>query len=410
MVFITIDALRADRLSCYGYHINTSPRLCSLADDGYQFMNAYSPASWTRLSLTSYMTGLYPVRTTAPSLRAGNPVREAQTIQRLLNNSGYYTIELEGSGALPYTPKRGWDVRWRREDATFTNIVDKKVDMALNHIDNGSRPFYLRTHIWGPHNPRYGDQEYNDSASPFSARFFSNITHRSRTAAYDTEVAYTDRHIGRLLDGLKRRGLYDNTLIIITADHGEGLGDHGYEGHGLTLYEEEVHVPLLVKPPHSSDSVRVAANTEVINVFYTMARFGGVNLSKLGYALDAAQLLDGEPEPVFTFTDLVGNIPDNYLYAGKSGNLKYIEANHSSAYYRSRNISLVSSDVTWNRTEFYNLSSDPHEQNRLLSTMPTEFQQLVDRIQSKYFGSPAREGYSEAIKEQLRRLGYIKDE
>ena len=240
IILISVDTLRADHLPAYGYAGVATPHTDALRRDAVLFENAYSHVPLTLASHASIFTGLLPHEhgcgTTGyrlPRFRR-NPGRPAQA--RGYATGGAISAEVLGrSGGLA----RGFDFYDdavanadppERDGGVTANALAAWVESVAG------RPFFAFLHLFEPHAPY-------EPAEP----------HRSRyPSAYDGEVARADEIVGEFIERLKHRGLYDRSLLIFLSDHGEGLGDHGEDEHGIFLYREAIHVPLLVELPGGS--------------------------------------------------------------------------------------------------------------------------------------------------------------
>jgi arylsulfatase A-like enzyme/Tfp pilus assembly protein PilF len=258
VVLITLDTLRSDRLSCYGSKGVDTPNIDAFAAEGVRFTNAASTAPLTLPAHASIMTGLYP---------PGHGVREnvgavlddrASTVAELLGKSGWATAGFVSSFVLDHRwgIGRGFDRYFDDFDRAGMGMPGtadmgsvrrdgaETVAAAVRWLDErpADRPFFLWLHLYDPHDP-YTARE------PFASR------HPGRP--YDAVVAYTDTLVGDFRRALNERRLLDDSLVILTSDHGEGLGDHGETFHGFLLYDTTIHVALIVKPPRGDGAGRV---------------------------------------------------------------------------------------------------------------------------------------------------------
>ena len=264
IIFLSIDTLRADRLPAYGSTRIKTPNIDRLAADGVLFENAYAHSPQTLPSHTSILSGELPFEHGVRD-NIGFTVKTGQRfIQHALREQGYAT----GAFVSSYVLRRqtGIDQGFDLYDdylppasaATPIGQVQRSgeqtVAAATRWIDaQRSARFFLLAHIYEPHTPY---------AAP--ARF-------AGTDLYDAEVAYSDEIIGRLLNHLAAKGLYEDATIVLFSDHGEGLGDHGEDEHGIFLYRETTQVPLIVKLPGSGHARRrVAAPVQHIDLVPTI--------------------------------------------------------------------------------------------------------------------------------------------
>ncbi len=244
IILITLDTTRADRMGFLGSKRGLTPNLDAMAKQGVVFTRAYSHVPLTTASHTTILTGTYPqfnhVNDFGVPLSAHLPY-----LPDLLHQRGYHTGAFVASlvldpldGTAPGFD-RGFDVydagfHLRRHGADRYKTVERRAEVVVEHalrwlsqVPNG--PFFLWVHLYDAHDPY-------DPPAPYKQRFAAQ--------PYDGEIAYADACVGKLLDALRQHGLYDETMIAVMADHGESLGAHGENTHGVFLYDETLHVPL----------------------------------------------------------------------------------------------------------------------------------------------------------------------
>src|SRR5712691_10829282 len=355
IVLVTIDTLRADRLGSYGSTRGLTPSLDAFAREATRFTAAVSQVPLTLPSHATILTGLHPSH---HGIRTNDGFRLAPTVPtlaELLKASGYATAAFIGGYPLRASSglARGFD-RYDDEFLTSPDATERSADEVLRSatawIDaKGSQPFFAWIHLFDPHSP------YAPPA-PFA------FAHRD--APYDGEVAYTDAAVGRFLDRLRQPSLSLPVTIVIVADHGESLGEHGERTHGTFLYDATILVPLLIKLPParlkpdptyggSTDGKTVARTdggrvvdvpVETADLAPTIAALAGTTLTRS----DGQSLLPliagatGDPDrpayaESFYQNVLLGWSP---LRAVRTRQWKYIEAP---------------------RPELYDLEHDPHE-------------------------------------------------
>jgi arylsulfatase A-like enzyme/Tfp pilus assembly protein PilF len=242
---ITIDTLRADHLGCYGYKQIDTPALDALAADGVRFTKAFTHSPITNTSHITILTGLLPSVHGVTDF--GIPLSPQHvTAAELLKKQGYQTAAFIGavildSDTLAPGLNRGFDFydnfpaktetkeRWGRVERRGMEVVEHAEAWFDKHRTG---PHFVWVHMYDPHDPY-------EPPPPFSEKYKDHL--------YDGEIAYADSAVARWIAFLKKAGVYDNSIIVVTGDHGEGLGEHGEETHGLFLYDSTLHVPLIVK-------------------------------------------------------------------------------------------------------------------------------------------------------------------
>jgi arylsulfatase A-like enzyme/Flp pilus assembly protein TadD len=281
IVLITLDTTRADRMGFLGSKRGLTPNLDAMARQGVVFSRAYAHVPITTASHTTILTGTYPqynrVNDFAVPLSSRLPY-----LPDLLHAQGYHTGAFVGSlildpldGTAPGFD-RGFEVydagfHLRRPGTDRYKSVERHASDVVNHalswlsqLQNG--PFFLWVHLYDAHDPY-------DPPPPFKARFASQ--------PYDGEIAYADSAVGKLLDEIRKHALYDETLIAVMADHGESLGAHGENTHGIFLYDETLHVPLLIKLPASQAAgKRIDARVRLVDVAPTILQEAGLPVPK----------------------------------------------------------------------------------------------------------------------------------
>ncbi|HKB17098.1 MAG TPA: sulfatase, partial [Planctomycetota bacterium] len=240
VLLVTIDTLRADHVGAYGWPYAETPNLDALARAGARFAEAYTPVPYTLPAHASLLTGTLPPRHGVRDNGRQSLPDSATTLAEWLAARGFATGAFVG--AFPLERRFGlsqgfgvYDDELGAPGDAFS-IAERRgeevVSRALRWIGGSAEPFFAWVHLFDPHAP-YA------APAPFGARFAAR--------PYDGEVAYADACLGRLVEGLGTRR--ERTLLVVTADHGESLGEHGEATHGLTLYEPAVHVPLLLAWP-----------------------------------------------------------------------------------------------------------------------------------------------------------------
>src|SRR5208283_4583025 len=246
---ITIDTLRADHVGCYGYKEVETPALDALANDGVRFAHAFTHSPITNTSHATILTGLLPSVHGVTDF--GVPLSPQHvTAAELLKRHGYQTAAFIGAVILDSnTLDPGFDFydNFPKTDAKNANgnkklhwgRIERRGMEVVEHAEawfdkHQTGPHFVWVHLYEPHVPY-------EPPPPFSEKYKDHL--------YDGEIAYADSALARWIAFLKKAGVYDNAIIVVTGDHGEGLGEHGEETHGLFLYDSTLHVPLIVKMP-----------------------------------------------------------------------------------------------------------------------------------------------------------------
>ena len=390
VMLISIDTCRADYLSCYGYPDRTTPNIDALAKESLLFENAVTPIPLTLPAHTSMLTGTIPPYHGVHDNDYYKVSPSNETIAEVLQRSGFATVGIISAFVLD--SRFGLDQGFDSYNDSFVGepnigIAQRRggetTRFALEWLDrNKSKSFFMFLHYFDPHSPC-------EPPEPFDSVFADNL--------YAGEIAYTDYCIGQVIQKLKNLGLYDSTLIVITGDHGEMLGEHGERTHSYFVYESAVKVPLIVKIPKGPKGKRIYDVVGLIDIVPTIynclqmpipAHIQGEDLS--GY-----------------FTGTGGAYEDRYLYCESLYATKY-----------GGNSLLAVTNNHWKyiqttRPELYNLDEDLQETNNLFQERPKQAHLLKEHLKSileKSFYKEREDAVlildSEA-QERLQSLGYV---
>jgi arylsulfatase A-like enzyme/Tfp pilus assembly protein PilF len=395
VLLVTIDTLRPDHLHCYGYDQIQTPNIDAIAADGVRFENAYTPIPITLPSHSVILTGTYPMLNGMHDF-SGNNLNAAQaTLASVLHARGYDTGAIIAAAVLDrrFGLNQGFDFYYDHFDFSRlaeTNLdlmerpANQVIDQALQWLAKPRRkPFFLWVHLYDPHYP------YKPPA-PFSETYKSNL--------YDGEIAFADTQLGRLLGDLKRRGLYDRTLLVLSGDHGEGLGEHGEQTHGFFIYNSTLHVPLMVKPPRGTkfESKVVADQVSLVDVMPTVLGLLGIPLPAKVQGKNLAQhLLHGgslEASPLYSETYL----PRIHFNWSELRGL-----NRQSFHF-----------IDGPKPELYDIAQDPHELQNLNAdkqAVSSELRSQLTSVIKKYSADrpmAQKSTLDPELAERLRSLGY----
>jgi arylsulfatase A-like enzyme/Flp pilus assembly protein TadD len=308
VILITLDTVRADRMGFLGSQRGLTSNLDALAQQSVVFTRAYSQAPLTPTSHSTILTGTYPQFHKVNDFKV--PLaKDLPYAPDLLRASGYRTAAFVGSFALdPAQPfAQGFGRGFDTYDAGFTDWrpgLDRYhttqrrahdvVAHALAWLDQRKdgqvpeRPFFMWVHLYDAHHPY-------DPPEPYKTKYAA--------APYDGAIAYVDSAVGELLNQLRARGLYDGAVIAVMADHGEALGDHGEDQHGIFLYDETIHVPLMIKLPadaaagKGSGGERIENQVELVDVLPTILQAVGVAIPKEVQGQSLLELMTSRAKP-----------------------------------------------------------------------------------------------------------------
>jgi arylsulfatase A-like enzyme/Tfp pilus assembly protein PilF len=278
IILITLDTTRADRMGFLGSKRGITPNLDTLAKQSVVFTRAYAHVPLTTPSHATLLTGTYPQFNNISDL--GTPLdRSLPYVPQLLHDKGYHTAAFLGAIVLDQKigGAPGFDRGFDKYDAGFHRrgknqsryeSMERRggvvVDRALNWLAHRAPgPFFIWIHLYDAHDPY-------DPPEPYKSRYASE--------PYDGEIAYTDASVGKLLSTLRKNGLYDGAVIAVAADHGEAFGEHGERRHGIFLYDETIHVPLLLKLPGAHATRRVDSRVGLADVAPTLLQTAGLKI------------------------------------------------------------------------------------------------------------------------------------
>ncbi len=387
-ILITVDTLRADHLACYGYRNISTPAIDRLAQDGVLFRQDIAQVPLTLPSHCSLLTGLLPAGTGVRDQAGSTLPAATPTIAGLLKAAGLQTAAFVASSVLNAETglNHGFDmysgVSPRSGGSPGGEGLERRGDQviteALDWIRSAGRTrFFAWIHVYDPHTPY-------DAPEPYRTRYAA--------APYDGEIAFVDSLIGQFLEALNAGGLYDNTLIALTSDHGESLGEHGESTHGFFLYDSTVRVPLIVKFPGSRWKGRVVEEqVRGIDIAPTIleALAVGVPPQMQGAALAglAAANRQGASRPALSETHYpyyhFGWSP---LLSIRSGQYKFIRAP---------------------RPELYDLTQDPGEQKNIAAENPSIVRELESQLRGSEVPPKPKNNVDPATVAKLKSLGYI---
>jgi arylsulfatase A-like enzyme len=439
IVLITVDTLRADALSSYRPDAPRTRALDQLASDGVLFEHAVAPAPWTLPSLVSIVTGLSPSAHRATGFLSTVSPR-ITTVADYLRQRGYQTGAVLHNDLL--NPKNGLSKgfadyvalheQWFGESLGMRALQaaaptwfppaswpsnDDQTRVAVEWIEsNRDRNFFLWIHYLDPHAPYAPPPEYRTSeplpeigasfdAPKVAAQGFFVPSVRERAAIrslYDGEVRYVDANVGRVIATLKRLHLYDGALVVFTSDHGEEFWEHGHAGHGHSLYDELLRVPLVVKLPQSTARGRVAAAVSTASVTPTILDAGGIRYDEGNMSAPSLWPLLDKTAGEYTSAPIVSNA--QILFDRKQAVLF-------------DGVKYIVSDVD-RKEELFDLRADAAEQRSIAAASPERIEtarRLLQEQDARAAAIRRRLGIDETLLpsdedtlRRLRTLGYLK--
>jgi arylsulfatase len=432
IIVYMVDTLRARELGCYGAEITQTPSLDAFAADAVLFESARTPAPYTRPAVASFITGLTPaVHGIESSLfQLSDAHEDLALLPEILQAQGYYTAAIVANPNVDkiYGFDRGFDhyktlhanltSRDRNTSAQMISTASTVVDEVKRFIDGtpDDRPYFLFVLSIDPHEPYRPPEPYltmydQNAASGGAGKMaylqaVDRILARGGTvspapmlALYRGEVTYTDAEFGRLLKWLRERNTLDETLIAFTADHGEAFIEHGQRGHGKGIYDEAVHIPLILRYPAAFPvGTRRGENVDLMDLAATLALAAGADLPDYWSGRNLAEPV--ADAPIF----MLSHAHVGAMYAG------VIEKDHK----------LIRNELR-NSLEMYDIANDPLEQAplqavehaetlKLLMLSLNNFIQRSTSLRAQLIGKQSPIGQDDVpdtIRQQLESLGYV---
>jgi len=395
VVIITIDTLRADHLGCYGYKQIRTPNIDALAAESARFERAYTPVPVTLPAHTAIFTGTYPTLSGMHDF-SGNKLNATQpTLASVLKEQGYVTGAVVGSAVLDsrFGLNRGFDFYYDHFD--FSRLQESNLeemerpgnvvaDVTLDWLSkNHAVKFFLWMHLYDPHYPYRPPPPYSE---------------QYRDRPYDGEIAFADEQVGRLIAYLKANDLYRNTLIVLTGDHGESLGEHGEKTHGFFIYNATLHVPVIVHLPGTTVARAVPDLANLADLMPTVLR---------ALKLEVPAQVQGR-----SLLPLLATTP---VDAGKSEDL-YAETFLPRLHFNWSELRAVETEkyhfIEAPKPELYDLTADPGETRNLYAdkkAVSGELQARLSGMVRQYSADhelAEKTGLDPALMERLKSLGY----
>ncbi len=429
IALLTIDTLRADHLGCYGYERGTSPHIDRLAENGVLFENAIAQAPWTIPSLASMLTSKFP-----PELgmieKNSRFNGEHSLISSILKQSGYETAGFVSCVLDFLTDKRGFAEGF--DHYVGLEEMKARADAVNQHafewLDqrSGDHPFFMWVHYCDVHSDYNAPEPFNES---FTEKKLNTELGRSPelkrvlegkkvltaeeledlVLLYDQEILYTDHHIGKLISKLKELGKFDDTLIIIGADHGEEFLDHGGTLHQTSLYDELVRAPLIFHyPKHFPRGQRITTQVQNMDIAPTLLELASLPAVEDFRGRSLLSLIQGklDVDDAFSFAHLD-------ISSFNLGCDDWKQSILRTVYMARSNEEKLIYDPLNESFEYYNLLEDPKEQNDIFTHSALEDRPIKNALLNLYAQMERRPDDSQKMEleqetlDRLEALGYI---
>lgn len=412
IILVSIDTLRADHVGVYGYGRNTTPNIDSLASDALVFENAVSQSAWTLPAHASMFTGLLPSELGLiyypPTVKLDSGFT---TLAEILKGHGYSTVSYNGGGFVGngFRLNQGFDV-YESKGRRFEKNIDASIEWIRG---NKGKRFFLFLHGYDAHRPYDVSREYNifyDYNGGYDIISFCEPTAEDFVfkggllegeeldfivSQYDTEIRYVDILLGEFFRFLEEENLLNNTVVVITSDHGEEFFEHGSCDHIRSVYEELIRVPLIIRIP-------AVGGAKIKNQVPASA---GI-LPAILDVINVTEDVDNENN----FMRLLEEDPLTFDYVVSESGRVYKKKARYWASVRTGKWKIVAYREDDNEIwfELYNLENDPTERNNVVNDRPCVYKKLRDTMAAIGSGrKPREEEIDSETLEQLRSLGYL---
>lgn len=429
VVLITIDTLRADHLGCYGYARNTSPFIDYLAENGVLFQNALASISHTTPSHASIFSSLYPVQ--HGILINGPGLHDSVfTMAKMFQDIGYETAGFCSVDFLSRL-RQGFDIvdSEKYKEKAHYRQAHHTVDCVLDWLNEkkSSKKFFLWVHLFDPHRPYHPPKKHLKKMELKSKAekdiFINYLTeihklpedfykHSSELIQdynnYDAEILFVDEEIERLFYYMDEIDSNSNTLWIITADHGEGLGNHYYEDHSAYIYTEQMHIPLIFYfSSRDHAGIKVDKLVRHVDIFPSISDLVGYNLDKKAKFIQGVSLLP-------LMRNIESNFPVEYAFFQRKSWDDVRPKMEPGEIYALQNLEFKYIYHSEGKDEFYNLRYDPFESKNLIDFPSEERDRMKKILKLRYdiLSKQTIENVDSQIDkkhiEELKALGYIR--
>jgi len=405
VIVVLVDALRQDRLGVYGYNRNVSPNIDTFANESLVMENAISQSGWTAPSIMALFSSDYPKAN----------LTDSRTYAQWLAKNNYQTAAYATNPIL--IPSMGYDKGFQTYTKKDWDGARSIVNWTLNWVErrDTSKPFYLYLHFMDVHDPYKPPKRFAQKfCSPYEGPVDGDVVGYKKTMKnkeplklskrdirqlkdlYDGDIAYLDHQFGRMLAGLKKLGVYDQTIIVFLSDHGDEFMEHNGIGHGHTVYDELIRVPLIIHGIDNLQGKRYSGLFELIDLAPTLNDILGIPFDyKVPGRSFAGYFKKNRPLKHLAFSEVyrtVGLRAGNWCISARTTSKKVIFYPHTKKY------------------EFFDLKIDSSETNPLSQLQGEISDTLKKSLQQwrKVFGATGkRENYDPEAMRALRSLGYL---
>ena len=425
VLLVTLDTVRADYLSSYGHPGKLTPNFDRLAQDGTRFEMCIASSAVTPVSHASILTGRYPQNHGLRVLSADGGYRlpsDVPIISSLLKQRGYSTAAVHSSFAVSawFGLDRGFehfdsfdaevevDSHGAKWDESHQRRADDTTDRVLKLLETLPEPWFVWVHYWDPHDPVIvpPDEFLPEDIPRYTEAPYEGRVKRS-DQQYGEELRYLDDQFGRVVAALQERGQYDDSLIFLTSDHGEGLSDggerHGWEFHRI-LYQEQIHVPLIIKAPSARQRVSDAL-VRTVDVYPTILELCNLPIPGKFDGVTLTGLMRGREEPPrFAYADQINGYDFNAKMLANRPQADFVYCAMD------RDWKLLYRPNFPGKTELYYIRSDVGEEINAVSECPQETERLLRELarQQGWVTSPLTGGTPPTAESLaiLEKLGY----
>lgn len=406
VIVILIDTLRADHLPCYGYERNTAPNICALAEEGILFKNMFSNSPSTKTSVASLFTSMLPTQHKS-ILNQDVLSDDVTTMAEILVEHGYNTYAVNSNPVIK--TKFNYDQGFATWNDNLTR-PSKRNRAILDSLESYEQPFFWYLHYMDPHSPytapgrysKFFNADYDGivmGKEPYKESYFENRPDELEqlNALYDNEIRFVDHNIGELFDKLREAGLYEDSVIILLSDHGEGFMEHGRLFHSNSVYTELIDVPLIIRPPNQEKRV-VETPVQTLDILPTLLSMLGIDVDHQFMGRPIFSLIGSDEErPIIVeqtrFMAITGRFPETALIMGNYKLIKRLKTNNHM---------------------LFDMREDPMERENLVDSesiaaeLIEKIDFLIEANASMYAGIEGEKTkLDEKTTQQLKALGYI---